>query len=433
MVIDPEIKNLIRPLNEEEYEKLKESILSEGIRDPLVVWNGILLDGHSRYQIAQEYGLEYKTVEIDLPDKETAKEWVIINQLGRRNLTPQEASYYRGKLYEIQKLSHGGKRKSSSQNGNLKTAVKLGKQYGVGKNTIIRDAEFSKAVDKIAEEIGKEAKDAILTGKANVPKKDVEILLELKQKAPELIKPVINGEMKVDAVYKKLKKEEEIRKAKENIAAQTTDNPIKPVIFLQDWKSWLDAQPQCDLLITDPPYMTDVDNIEEFAKWLPVALNKVKSTGFAYVFIGAYPEELRAYLNVSNPTQILIWTYKNTLGQVPKDRYKLNYQAILFFRMPDAPNLNCPLINEQWAVQEVNAPDGRQGNRYYKWQKPDDLAERLIRHSTKPGDLILDCFAGSGTFLIAASKLGRIAKGCEINEEVVKIAEERGCLREQFY
>jgi len=239
--------------------------------------------------------------------------------------------------------------------------------------------------------------------------------------------------MKVDAVYKKLKKEEEIRKAKENIAAQTTDNPIKPVIFLQDWKSWLDAQPQCDLLITDPPYMTDVDNIEEFAKWLPVALNKVKSTGFAYVFIGAYPEELRAYLNVSNPTQILIWTYKNTLGQVPKDRYKLNYQAILFFRMPDAPNLNCPLINEQWAVQEVNAPDGRQGNRYYKWQKPDDLAERLIRHSTKPGDLILDCFAGSGTFLIAASKLGRIAKGCEINEEVVKIAEERGCLREQFY
>jgi len=93
MVIDPEIKNLIRPLNEEEYEKLKESILSEGIRDPLVVWNGILLDGHSRYQIAQEYGLEYKTVEIDLPDKETAKEWVIINQLGRRNLTPQEASY----------------------------------------------------------------------------------------------------------------------------------------------------------------------------------------------------------------------------------------------------------------------------------------------------------------------------------------------------
>lgn len=117
---------------------------------------------------------EIKDIVRPLNDKETAKEWVIINQLGRRNLTPQEASYYRGKLYEIQKLSHGGKRKSSSQNGNLKTAVKLGKQYGVGKNTIIRDAEFSKVVDKVAEEIGKEAKDAILTGKANVPKKDVE-------------------------------------------------------------------------------------------------------------------------------------------------------------------------------------------------------------------------------------------------------------------
>ncbi len=144
MVIDPEIKNLIRPLNEEEYEKLKESILSEGIRDPLVVWNGILLDGHSRYQIAQEYGLEYKTVEIDLPDKETAKEWVIINQLGRRNLTPQEASYYRGKLYEMRKLKHGGDRKSKYQNDTLiNTADKISEEYGVSRPTIFRDAEVT--------------------------------------------------------------------------------------------------------------------------------------------------------------------------------------------------------------------------------------------------------------------------------------------------
>ena len=48
----------------------------------------------------------------------------------------------------------------------------LGEQYGVAKNTIIRDAEFSAAVDKVATEVGEEAKRAILSGKANVPKKD---------------------------------------------------------------------------------------------------------------------------------------------------------------------------------------------------------------------------------------------------------------------
>ena len=85
ITIDKEIQDLILPLTEEEYETLKENILKEGIRDALVVWNGILLDGHHRYEIAKEYGLSYQTVEIELPDKEAAKEWVYKNQLGRRN------------------------------------------------------------------------------------------------------------------------------------------------------------------------------------------------------------------------------------------------------------------------------------------------------------------------------------------------------------
>ena len=44
----------------------------------------------------------------------------------------------------------------------LSTAEEIGKQYGVDEKTIRRDAEFSKVVDKVAEEIGKEAKEAIL-------------------------------------------------------------------------------------------------------------------------------------------------------------------------------------------------------------------------------------------------------------------------------
>ena len=48
---------------------------------------------------------------------------------------------------------NGGDRKSNTQNGYLKTTAEvLGEQYGVAKNTIIRDAEFSAAVDKVATE-----------------------------------------------------------------------------------------------------------------------------------------------------------------------------------------------------------------------------------------------------------------------------------------
>ncbi|GHT29657.1 hypothetical protein FACS18942_10780 [Planctomycetales bacterium] len=205
-------------------------------------------------------------------------------------------------------------------------------------------------------------------------------------------------------------------------------------MFLGDGIQWLEEQEYCDLLLTDPPYMTDVPNIEEFAQhWLPLALGKLKPTGSAYVFIGAYPQELKAYLNVPLPkdielVQVLVWTYKNTLGNNPKDRYKQNWQAVLYFRGKNAPPLDCPLTAEQWSVIEANAPDGRFGNRFHAWQKPDDIAERFIRHSTKAGDTVFDPFCCTGTFLLSAARLGRIGKGAENNSENSTIAIERGCI-----
>ena len=86
------------------------------------------------------------------------KEWIIKNQLGRRNLTTEEASYYRGILYESKKLNHGGDRNSSVQNAHLKTAEQIGKEYGVNESTVRRDATYAKAVDKVAEEVGEEAR-----------------------------------------------------------------------------------------------------------------------------------------------------------------------------------------------------------------------------------------------------------------------------------
>ena len=96
------------------------------------------------------------------------KEWIIKNQLGRRNLTTEEASYYRGILYESKKLNHGGDRNSSGQNAHLKTAEQIGKEYGVNESTVRRDATYAKAVDKVAAELGNEAKQAILSGQAGV-------------------------------------------------------------------------------------------------------------------------------------------------------------------------------------------------------------------------------------------------------------------------
>jgi len=213
------------------------------------------------------------------------------------------------------------------------------------------------------------------------------------------------------------------------VSAQMQASETRPTLALADAIEWLGQQEPCDLLLTDPPYSTDVEDIAAFAKsWLPLALSKVKSTGRAFVFIGAYPAELAAYLSTAMPEQVLVWTYRNTLGPTPSHNYKLNWQAILYFKGVDAAPLDCPVMLEQFSVQDISAPDGRQGDRYHAWQKPLDIADRFIRHSTKQGDTVLDPFACTGTFLIAAAKLGRIASGCDISAENISIAEGRGCL-----
>lgn len=211
--------------------------------------------------------------------------------------------------------------------------------------------------------------------------------------------------------------------------------PLRAELRMQDANEFLDAfEPQSiDLLLTDPPYSTDVD-IAVFANWILNVTTKLKSTGRAYICIGAYPLELLTYLEMLRQakwldrSQVLVWTYRNTLGPSPSHDYKLNWQAILYLRGADAAPLDCPVMTEQFSVQDINAPDGRLGDRYHAWQKPDDLAERFVRHSTKPGDLVVDPFACTGTFLLAAARLGRRAIGCDISAENLKIAEQRGCL-----
>jgi hypothetical protein len=220
------------------------------------------------------------------------------------------------------------------------------------------------------------------------------------------------------------KKAESVRQA----AAGGDAGP--PRVEVADCVDWLLRQDSCDVLITDPPYATDVDDIAQFAKrWLPTALSKVKPTGRAYVCVGAYPHELHAYCSVRMPDQILVWTYRNTMGPATKDRYKLNWQAILYYVGKDAPPLNCDSLNELFSVQDINAPDGRQGDRFHEWQKPLELAERLVRHASAPGATVIDPFCCTGTFLLAAASLGRNARGCDISKENVAIAIDRGCVR----
>lgn len=85
--IDQELKNLLPPLSDEEFISLEEDIVNCGrILQPVLVWNGVIIDGHNRYEIAQVHELDFETKEIAFESKEEAKLWIIKHQMGRRNL-----------------------------------------------------------------------------------------------------------------------------------------------------------------------------------------------------------------------------------------------------------------------------------------------------------------------------------------------------------
>lgn len=240
-----------------------------------------------------------------------------------------------------------------------------------------------------------------------------------------------------------MNKKDILKKRKAEILEQTRksieDN--RPEIIRTDAISFLNSYEDnsIDILITDPPYSTDIKDIESFAnEWLPLALQKLKPNGRAFISIGAYPKEQFAYIkillnqdkfNLDNP---LIWTYRNTLGRVPKMKYNLNYQVILHLYSCDSPSLDTSITGEMFSVQDINAPDGRQADRYHRWQKPEELALRLIRHASENMDdnlVLVDCFACTGTFLIAGAKLGFNTRGCDISQENIDIALNRGCIQ----
>ena len=178
LTIDKEFRDLCRPLTNEERSILKASIESDGCRDAIVVWanhDDTILDGHNRYEICEEIGIRFKINAISLPDRQACIEWIIANQLGKRNLTEEEKSFLRGKRYRAEK-KQGERTDITSAHFEQKstTADKLAAEYSTSPATIRRDAGFADAVDEIAANVGTEAKSEVLAGTSGLTRKQIQ-------------------------------------------------------------------------------------------------------------------------------------------------------------------------------------------------------------------------------------------------------------------
>lgn len=181
--IKDEFKKLIPALTQEEFKQLEDNCLKEGIREAILTWNGFIIDGHNRYEIATKWNLDFQTKSKHFKDEEEVKEWMILNQFGRRNLPIYERTKLvlqlenifseKAKESKIEKVSHFRNTGEVLVNSpKPDTRKELSKISGVGEQTISRV--------KLIEE-----------------------------KAPEEVKAKLStGEVSINQVYQEIKKEE---------------------------------------------------------------------------------------------------------------------------------------------------------------------------------------------------------------------------------
>lgn len=178
LIIDPEFRDKIPPLTEDEFTLLEENILSDGaVFSPLIVWDGTILDGHNRYEIIQKHPeLTYAVHKVSFANRYEAISWICKHQLGRRNLTPQQKKYLIGQRYEAEKQAdafHGNQHTASDESGADKkcphqnsrhvTQSRIAKETNTSASYVREAGTFAKGVDA-AEEALPGIKQEILTG-----------------------------------------------------------------------------------------------------------------------------------------------------------------------------------------------------------------------------------------------------------------------------
>jgi ParB-like chromosome segregation protein Spo0J len=393
----------------------KRSVAEKGVLEPLVITEGKqIISGHRRWLAAQDADLGSVPVRFTEFDSELAEREALIEFNRQREKTPGQIVNEFEEMLEIeqdratQRQSDGGNNEEGREN--------------------FPHPVSGKARNKAAEKVNADVSGRTLE-KGYTVKKKAE---EGDETAQEEWQKLQTG----DTSFHRAKKNVEKAEAEQEIEQQreaSTDETTVPVVEQADATDLLSRVDDVDLLLTDPPYTTDVADVRAFAEsWLPKAIEVVGDDA-AFIFVGAYSDELQAYLNVLDEcgvrerTQVLVWTYRNTLGQSPSDEYKRNWQAVLFVQSVPATELNAPLTTERWAVQDVNAPDGRHDGRHHKWEKPTELLERFIRHTTEEGDTVLDPFVGTGTTALVADDLGREIVAGDESAEMLELAEDRGC------
>ena len=194
--IDEGLKAYIDPLTPDEHESLERSILAEGCRDALVVWDDLLIDGHNRYGICQKHGLPFNTVQAtQFKNMDDVHLWMIDQHLGRRSVS----DFQRGVL-ALRKREIIAERRAAAA-----AAVNAAKSAQPSGEEAPWEGDTDPAVAQALASVAKVPDDALdtreaLARAARLSAGQVKMIETIQEKAaPEVVAAVKAGELSLNA------------------------------------------------------------------------------------------------------------------------------------------------------------------------------------------------------------------------------------------
>ena len=201
-----------------------------------------------------------------------------------------------------------------------------------------------------------------------------------------------------------------------------------------------------DLFITDPPYKlnkttgsstssskadrwqgnlkagdktANIVNVIKFSEWLPEIFRVLKENSHCYIWVN--DKNLVDLCNEAEKVgfrlhNILVWKKNNC---TPNRWYMQAYEMILFLKKGKAKSINNMGTKNILNIKNII------GNKTHPTEKPVELMEILVKNSSNEGDLVLDCFMGTGATGVACKNLNRDFIGIEIDENYFNIAKDR--------
>ena len=389
--IKNEFKELIPPLSIDEFKQLETNVLEEGIRDKIITWNGFIIDGHNRYEIAQKWDLDFEVEERHFDNENDVILWMIDNQNGRRNLTD-------GWKYKLEQIKKG---------------ILLKK----GKKTQGTRTDLLSIVDKRLEpkhNTQKEIAKSLNWSTGKVAMADV----VFKKATPELEKKVLSNEVTINQAYQEIKKEEKIQakfEERERLAEIGKTKKIDIDFRLGDFEEVFKDIPDgsIDCIITDPPYPYEF--IEVWSKLSRIAKRVLKPNGYCIAYSGQmYLPEVMQKMSENLDYYWTFAVYHEGQTQIVNGiNLMCRWKPVLIFQNGKKKIEN---TFQDYFISESREKNG------HDWQQSKSGVGYLIEMFTKEGDTILEPFAGSGTTIIASRDKKRNVIAAEIDEKTYNIA-----------